>query len=485
MFLFLIELFLLGLAITTYFAGKLPDFFLAVTGVLVGYLVYFMNGFILVLVDVPLRASWMALLVSLELAGVILHQGLTKRLVSGMTRSLWLHYLGVAVVYFGVLVFFYFNNFFFATTDSVYLVVMARNLVESGLSKWYFSSPRGMGLFVPFIQTIPMLFGLDYAWFIQPAFMAAFIALFVFFAERSARRFIQSKVMRGLLVFLTAVLYVSADLVFIMTTYIHTNFDSGLFFFLAIASLYFGVEEDQPAWFVFVPAFLMGFGALRTENVITALILILIYVGSQKIQSRIQRRVFLPYLIFQFGLYLRILLMHPDTYSDQMSNGQILIVLAGVAAVAAVLYLTETKFLRSFILPRLWWLVPAGLLAVVSVLGAFNFQHLLGNLQVNLKAFFVTGNWGAVWWVVVALALLFSFRIQFPQKQQLLGLILSFFIMIALLGMLRVPYHERWFDSANRMLAHIAPLVLFYLITLAAAASVPSQPEALKGKKLV
>lgn len=479
MFLLLIELFLLGLMITKYFAGQLPDFFLAVSSVLLGYLIYFLNGFILVLIGIPLRAIWMVLLVSVELAGVILHQVLTKRFIRGVTRSLWLHYLGVGIVYFVVLLFFYFYNFFFVTTDSVYLVVMARSLVESGFSKWYFSSPRGMGLFVPFMQTIAILFGLDYAWFIQPVFMAAFIALFVFFAERSARRYISSKLLRWLLVCLAVALYVSADLVFIMTTYIHTNFDSGLFFFLAIASLYFGIEEDEPAWFFFVPAFLIGFGALRTENVIIALILILVYVGSQKISRAMQRRMFMPYLVFQFGLYLRILFIHPDTYSDQISDAQILVVLAGIAAVAALLYLSEIKVLKSFVLPRLWWLVPVGLLVAVAGLGVFNSQHLLDNILVNIKAFFITGNWGSVWWVVLALLVILSFPIKFPQKRELSGVVVAFFIMIALLGMLRSPYHERWFDSANRMLTHIGPVVLFYLVTMVAAARADSPEDGL------
>jgi hypothetical protein len=455
---------------------------LAVSSVLIGYLVHFLNGFIFVLVGVPLRAIWMVLLVSIELAGIIIHQILTKRFLKGITRSLWLHYLGVAVVYFAILLFFYFFNFFFATTDTVYLVVMARNLVESGFSNWYFSSPRGMGLFVPFIQTIAMLFGLDYAWFIQPVFMAAFIALFVFFAERSARRFIKAKVLRWFLVSLAVVLFVSADLIFIMTTYIHTNFDSALFFFLAIASLYFGIEEDQPAWFFFVPAYLIAFGALRTENVIVALILILFYVGSQKVPKATLRRMFTPYLVFQFGLYLRILFMNPNTYSDQMSDVQILVVLAGIAAVTALLYLSEIKLLKSFILPRLWWLAPVGLLAALASLAAFNFQHLLDNVLVNIKAFLITGNWGSVWWVVLALVLMLSFPIRVPQKRELTGLIFSYFGMIALLGMLRQPYHERWFDSANRMLVHIAPVVLFYLITMAASAGADSRQEAALNK---
>jgi hypothetical protein len=126
--------------------------------------------------------------------------------------------------------------------------------------------------------------------------------------------------------------------------------------------------------------------------------------------------------------------------------------------------------------------LPAGLLVAVAGLGALNLSHLIKNVMFNIQAFFVTGDWGAVWWVVLVLMATLTFRGQFSQKRELAGLILSFFIMIALLGMLRHPYHERWFDSANRMLTHIAPILLFYLVTQTAAVSAETAQGGLTGQ---
>lgn len=470
MFLFLIELYLLGVLATRRYSGKLPNFFLAVSSVLLGYLAYVLNGFLLVLVGVPLTRFSMILMVSLEIVGLLAVGILRKDLIRKNDRQLWWSYLLVGVGHLGVAAFFYINNFFFVTTDSVYLVVMARNLLESGFSKWYFSSPRGMGLFVPFLQTLGMLFGRDYTWFVQPVFMAAFLALFVFFGLRVGKLFIQRKSRLYLLVGAVTLLMFSADLFFIMTTYIHTNFNSGLFLFLTVVTLYFGIKEDNSSWLAFTTLGLIGFGMMRVENVIFALVLILIFTASGKIAPRLQRRTFLPYLVFQFGLYLRIFFMHPNTYSDQMSDGQILITLAGIFVVGVLLFLTEIPLLKRKLFPSVYWLLPAGLLLLVVGLGALNPDQLFNNLGVNLKTIFMTGNWGAVWWVVIILFALLPVGLSFPLKRELNAFMLSFFVVIELLGLFRVPYHARWYDSANRILIHIIPLVLFTLIIRIASA---------------
>jgi hypothetical protein len=49
---------------------------------------------------------------------------------------------------------------------------------------------------------------------------------------------------------------------------------------------------------------------------------------------------------------------------------------------------------------------------------------------------------------------------------------------VEILGFFRHPYHDQWFDSANRMMIHIAPLVLFLIVTQIAKASSHSEKVA-------
>jgi hypothetical protein len=465
MFLFLIELFLLGVLIARFFSGKLPDFFLCVTSVLVGYLAYVLTGLLFASIGIPLTQFGMVIAVSFELVLVLIVHIVQKTFCKPDHKSFWITSIVVGLGYFGIVVFFYWNNLFFVTTDSVYLVVMARNLLESGLSQWYFASPTSMGLFVPMLQTLGMLFGYDYMWFIQPAFMGVFLALFIFFSLRSIKRFISRKFIRVLLVVIATGLLFSSDLIFIMTTYIHTNFNSGLFLFLAVAALYFAVEEENPSWLFFTPIFLIGFGMMRIENVIVALMVILVYSASGELTSGQLRLAFLPYLIVQFLWYFRVLLLEPQTYTDIMSDLQITLTLSAVAVMVMLLFLTEFNLFKAVLFPRVWWLLPLVLLICVLGIGATQSDQFINNLQVTAETMFLTGNWGAVWWVVIALAIIVPGRGQFPQRRVLTSIILSFFLIVHLLGLFRQPYHDRWFDSANRMLVHIVPVVIFSLLT--------------------
>lgn len=476
MFLFLIELYVLGGLIVRPLADRLPAFFLSVVSILVGYLAYFLNGFILTALGVPLTRMAMIVLVSLELAAALVVLLVPKEDRIVVRKKSWLTFVGVGGVYLLLIAIFFYNNLFFATTDTVYLVVMAQNLLQSGLSQWYFASPRGMGLLIPFMQTIAMLFGHAYAWFIQPIFMAIFLALFVFSLVRAAKPFVLRKKWLYVLVGSATLLFFTTDLIFIMTTYIHTNFDSGLFLFLAFITIYFGITEDNKAWFSLTPLFLIGFGALRTENVIVALCLLLIFVASRKISPHILRRIFLPYIGFQFLLFLRILFIDSPTYSDQMSSGQIVVVLVALLLSAVFLFLTEVKLLKERVFPLVWWVLPIVILLMVVAMGLTQTDQLVHNLSVTLKNVLITGNWGAFWYAVAAASVVLPRRLKTPLHEQWISFIVSFILIIQLLGLFRHPYHDRWYDSANRMLVHITPLILFFVIMRMVQSGIKREP---------
>ena len=54
MILFLIELYLLGCGIAVHFREKLPDLFLSIVAILLGFFAYFINLLILILLDVQI-----------------------------------------------------------------------------------------------------------------------------------------------------------------------------------------------------------------------------------------------------------------------------------------------------------------------------------------------------------------------------------------------------------------------------------------------
>ncbi len=54
-------------------------------------------------------------------------------------------------------------------------------------------------------------------------------------------------------------------------------------------------------------------------------------------------------------------------------------------------------------------------------------------------------------------------------------------MIVQILGFFRSAYHAQWYDSANRMMIHITPLVLYFTLTqVASAFTSRQQPEAIE-----
>ncbi|MBG0787587.1 MAG: hypothetical protein H0S79_21065, partial [Anaerolineaceae bacterium] len=361
--------------------------------------------------------------------------------------------LGVGVAYVAVLLIFYFVNISFISNDSLYLILMGKDLIQSGFAEWYFASPGWTGPYIPMIQTIGMLFDADYVWFIQPVLSLIFIAAFLYLTYQSVSRFISKKwaaialVLGGLLMFL------SADLPFVMLFYIHTNFSSGIFLFLAVLGLVFAIEEENDGYLLLSLIALISFGLLRIENVIVALTVILFTLATGKLTRKQSAKTFLPYLLIQGIWLLAVYFMDIESYLDSLSKEQILLMAGASLAMMIVVLLSQWRFLKT-ILALAGKIVPYLFMAGWAFLGLQDPAALVKNIRSVATNLFISGNWGIFWWVICALALISLLRSQFPQKKMMVRIIVSFLMIVQILGFFRAAYHARWYDSANRMMIH-------------------------------
>lgn len=78
---------------------------------------------------------------------------------------------------------------------------------------------------------------------------------------------------------------------------------------------------------------------------------------------------------------------------------------------------------------------------------------------------FIFGNWYLFWVFFLFVSIFVGIYSPKTEHQKLyIYLIAIFFIQIVFLGALREPYHLNWSDSANRMLIHIIPIMLLFII---------------------
>ena len=476
MFLYLIELYFLGTLLFTILGEGLPAAIRSVGGIVAGLLLHVLNSLVLISVGIGLSQLSVVISTTLELAIALIFYLSRRSPKELFQRKTALTVLGIGAVYVAVLYFFYRFNISFISNDSLYIILMGQDLVQTGFAEWYYASPASMGIYMGLVQAMGMVFGLDYVWFIQPVLSLILMIAFIYFGLKSVSRYIQKWWIAALLVVGGLLIFESSNLAYILLTYIHTNLTSGLFLFLTVASLYFAIEEDNQSWLALSGIALISFGLMRIENVIMALVLILIYVSSGMLTKRQSSLTFIPYLIIQGFWYFSLYFMEFDTYLSSMDKTQILLTSLACFAMVAVILLSQWRFLQRILV----WagkLFPILLLGVWIVFGIMNPTLGLTNLRALGRVLFISGYWGAFWYAVIFLTLISIVNSRFPQKRLLSGFLVSFVAIVEILGFFRHPYHDQWFDSANRMMVHIVPLILFFVITQIAKAGSKVQPN--------
>lgn len=464
MTLFLIGILALGILSAHLFKGKLPDVFLALISPLLGLILFALDMLALLILHIKVNIIIISTLVVVEIIALLIYQ-LFRGLFSHTKKRMYWLFLVVSFAYTGLTNFFYKFNYSFVSNDSLFMIVFARNILESGLSKFYIASPSGVGILIPIFQTLGMLFGDDYTWFIQPVISIIFFSLFIYFCYRTLRKYDVVNWLATCVPLILVGMLISSNIVLTFTAYIHTNFDTGLFFFLSVISIIYFLEEKNENWLVFTTAFLIIFGLTRVENVLFALPFILIFLATGKIPYRLRLPTFLPYLGFQFLWYLYILTLRTNSLSDQISPQMMIVVLAGILAVSLLVIFSDKRGIDLFLTRYLSKLFP--LLICLSVLAMFllNPETTSANILTLVENMFLVGHWGALWgFVLVFFVVVGIFGPRVSQERNYLYLIVTFFVMILIVGNFRLPYRLSWVDSGNRMFVHILPIAFIYLI---------------------
>lgn len=464
MILFLIELYLLGFGIAVQFRDKLPDFLLSLLAVLLGFFAYFFNVLILTLFQVNINAGLIGILQGIEILGLLgfrLARSKQKPVKFGPSLFFYLASGGIFVVASWV---FLNKAFIFASPDSLYMIIIAKGILETGFSQWYFASPLLWGMFVPILQTIGLLFGFEYTWFVQPVISLTFLVLFVYLTFRATYQISGRKWFSLVLSFLGAGLLLSANMYWVAQFYIHTNLNSGISLWLVMISLYFAVKEKNDAWLGIAGIFLVMFGMLRIENVIMASLLIVLVIASQKLSRQQVLATFLPYLLIQILWNIWVLIADPVAFSNLMNTTQLAMVTGALLALVLFLLLSGKRWVQEKLAPNLNAILLGGLLFLLVGLFIRDPYNMAQNTWDNLTTMFVSGKWLTTFWAVVVLLFLVRPKEKLVLQPVFNVLIVGFFSMIVILGAIKGGYHKYWYDSANRMYIHILPTMVTYLM---------------------
>jgi len=145
--------------------------------------------------------------------------------------------------------------------------------------------------------------------------------------------------------------------------------------------------------------------------------------------------------------------------------------LALVAALVVLVVVLQYKPLRRY-LDVLPWLMIAALSVFIGVAVVVVPDLVSSTLQVMLSNILVNGRWGAFWIVTVLLMYVSLVAVFVPEQKVIIFGLVGFSLGLVIFSILRgSPYRVGFGDSGNRMLMHIVPLVLLYVMSATGVAA--------------
>lgn len=145
--------------------------------------------------------------------------------------------------------------------------------------------------------------------------------------------------------------------------------------------------------------------------------------------------------------------------------------LALAGALIVLVALVHLKVLRRY-LDALPWLMVGALVVFIGVATARDPDLVVSTVSAMLSNVLFTGRWGSFWIVTVLLAFVAVGAVRVPEQRVVIPGLIGFSLGLVVFSILRgSPYRWGFGDSGNRMLMHVVPLVLLYLMAAAGVAA--------------
>jgi hypothetical protein len=459
-FCFLMALYLAGILFAMPFRKGLPFAFLCITGFLWGSLFWVFANVVVQLSRIPnsplliagVAACGIALLLILSI-----RRG-TWRLTKSEARGL----LGGALAFAGVSATALNFNLTVISYDSFVQMLFGTYLGE-GMNQYLRESAiwAGWGIFLPAIHAAPVLFGMEYLSAFQPVFWLSFIAAFYYLSVRAIPICCVHARFAPHLSVLTVLALGSSYFVLFQAFYIHNSLPTAAYFLLFTVTAWLAIEENRPAWLVFSILSLTAFSLCRLENPMYVPVFLSILFGVGRFSWRRQVACALPLLVFLMVWYGFLAYMMGQE-SNIISGRIALYFVAGLGAYAVWVLLSWFSWAHRITLISRWLMLVGAALALIAVF-AWQPQHMDESLRAIAKNMIRFGLWSSLW---VLLLVLCVFAPALPSVRS--GSLFTHSLAIYLVAILalaagRTPYREGCGDSGNRMLTHLAPVLLFYL----------------------
>jgi len=363
-------------------------------------------------------------------------------------------------------------------SDSSYLARFGQNigLGNYEASRMVFSQ---WGPFVPFIHSITNLLDQKLYWQYQPVLSLNLVAI-VFYTVYSIVRERKSTLKSFVAATVLVSVLVLSNLFLFHFFYIHVMLIGALYMYLFIFALIKMQEQPGRAYESLALLSLIAFSLARIEAPLYVTLILLIASFWQGWSYINRLKLIIPFVVLFVVWYARVYFMLPGS-PDVLTKELTLAVIAVLVGFGLFAVVSRSKILDP-IAKRTPLLTFMGLALVSILVTILKPEHMLASLVSTLENIFLGyGNWGLTWYFVLFLVLYFARR-HATGRHWLSMLLVSYILLVYSLAFFSIPYHIGDYDSANRLMLQVLPLVLLYLSTQVAEFEVAARTSTVKNK---
>lgn len=343
------------------------------------------------------------------------------------------------------------------TYDSVAQIALGRSLFLIGLSTEISKLLASWGIFLPLIQGVSVFLNIDM--FIS--FQALLIISMLLFYFLSLNKILNNG---KLIITISIILLISTYFFIFQSAYIHNALLSSMCLFVAISSFLIAKKDENNLWIIVSFLFLLGYSFSRTESIIFSICLIMsilpIYYKTKSFNLFIKLSIIYSIVAIFWQCYLYTAI---GFGSDIITPHRIIGILLVICLF--VIYLLVTKLNNyDFIARNTDILLIFVLMFILAICSVLNTKHMFINFNIIIKNLLLKGTWSSFWWMTFVLFTIAFFVINKKEARCVGCFCISYFIIILILGFLRIPYRLGWSDSANRLFIGIAPICLIFIM---------------------
>ncbi len=318
------------------------------------------------------------------------------------------------------------------------------------------------GIFLPMVQSASIFLGLDYLYGLQPVLFVCLLASLFCLATKALHIMKAPSLVRRVYPALAVLALMSTYFIVFQGFYIHNSMPSAVYLFLFCSTVWIARTQNQPRLLALGMLFLAAFTLQRMEGPLFALIFLVLVMTDRQLSYRHKVLCLLPYAGLVFLWYSKLYFMI-GSGSDILDREKITKLLSPLGAFTFVIVFSRARWIARLVgaLPWVMLYVIAGKLLIVALDRP---DHMAASLSALVQNILKSGNWGVTWVVLFVLFTLAHHKVKLPHGKVFFIGIPSFLMFLFVLSSERIPYRVGWGDSANRILTHILPVLLFYVL---------------------